>query len=229
MKYKRLFLIFVGLCIFQQALFAQDSQNQSWLFWTHSQKVSEKINLLIDAQTRANGDLSELNTLLFRGAFAFKLSEKSSMALGYAYKVDFEDKKRSSYENRIYQQYEYDFKINKTEIQLRGRFEQRFLSDSVTNFALRARGFVAVQIPIVADEKFSSGLFAGFQNELFLNVLNKQNVNNHFFDQNRPYISLGYRFSKKMETSFDYGLMSDQGKVQKSLISVFRLSLSTDF
>jgi len=228
MQYKRLFLIFIGLCMTHQYVLAQDSESQSWFFCTHSQKVSEKISVLIDAQGRASGDLSELNTLLFRGALAYNLSEKSSIAVGYAYKADFEDQKRSGYENRLYQQYQYDFKMNKIEIHLRGRFEQRFLSDSVTHFALRARGFVAVQIPIVANEKFSSGLFAGLQNELFLNVLNKQHVNNHFFDQNRPYISLGYRFSKKIETSFDYGLMSDQGKVQRSLISVFRLSLTTD-
>lgn len=227
MKFKSMLLIFIGFCVQQQDLFAQ--QSQFWLFWTHSQKLSEKINLLIDAQGRASVNLREVNTLLLRGALAYKLSEQSSIALGYAHKADFEGKKNSGYENRLYQQYAYNFKINKIEVEIRGRFEQRFLSDSVTNFALRARGFVSAQIPIISDKDFSSGLFAGLQNELFVNVLNKQYVNSHFFDQNRPYLSLGYRFNKKVETSIDYGLMSDQGKVQKSVISVFRLSLTTDF
>ncbi|WP_421943129.1 DUF2490 domain-containing protein [Pedobacter sp.] len=222
--------VFIAIfCLQQEIALGQSHANEYWLFWTHTQKINERFGLLLDAQTRSQQSLKQLNTLLLRGAIAYNFKNKSSFALGYAYKSDFEDNKRTEYEHRIFQQYLRDFKIKKVEVQIRGRLEQRFLTEVATNFALRARGFVSLQIPVLANEDFSSGLFTGIQNELFLNVLNKQNVNDHIFDQNRPYISLGYRFSKKIETAFDYGLMTSQDYNQKEVSSVFRISLTSDF
>lgn len=222
--------IFVGICCLQQEIvLGQSNTNEYWLFWTHTQKINDRFGLLLDAQTRSQQSLKQLNTLLLRSAIAYNFKDNSSFALGYAYKSDFEQKKLTGYEHRIFQQYLRDFKIKKVEVQIRGRLEQRFLTEVATKFAVRARGFVSFQVPVLANEDFSSGLFAGIQNELFLNLLNKQNVNDHIFDQNRPYISLGYRFSKKIETAFDYGLMTSQDYNQKEVSSVFRISLTSDF
>lgn len=228
-RLKSIYIFVALLCLRAPMLFGQSNAKEYWFFWTHTQKINEKFGLLLDGQTRSQQSLKQLNTLLLRGAIAYNLKDKSSIALGYAYKGDFEKNKLTGYEHRIFQQYLSDFKIKKVEVQVRGRFEQRFLVDSETKFSLRARGFISLQVPILANTDFSTGLFACIQNELFLNVLNKQDVNNHIFDQNRPYLSLGYRFSKKIETAFDYGLMTSQDYTQKETISVFRLSLTSEF
>jgi len=222
--------IFVAVfCLQQQTAIGQSNAKEYWFFWTHTQKINERFGLLLDAQTRSQESLKELNTLLLRGAIAYNLKDKSSFALGYAYKSDFEQHEQTGYEHRIFQQYLRDFKIKKVEVNIRGRFEQRFLIESETKFSFRLRGFVSLQVPILANTDFSSGLFAGIQNELFCNILNKQDVNNHIFDQNRPYVSLGYRFNKKIETAFDYGLITTQDYDQKEVSSVFRLSLTSNF
>jgi hypothetical protein len=42
------------------------------------------------------------------------------------------------------------------------------------------------------------------QNEVFGNIQNNAKVNNHVFDQNRAYVALGYRFSKRMDIEAGY-------------------------
>lgn len=228
MKIKKTITLLVFIGGFQISCFAQSSTHQYWLFWTHSQKLNNHFDILADVQSRSEENFQQVNTLLLRTALNYHLNDQHSIAFGYAYKGDWLENEYE-YEHRIYQQYQYEFKIKRIELQLRGRFEQRFLHDSSTKFALRARGFVAAQFPIYANEDFSSGLFAGFQNEIFLNVLNRQNVNNHFFDQNRPYVSLGYRFNKKIESTLDYGLMADQAEEKNTFVNVFRVALTTSF
>lgn len=220
-------LFFIGG--FQVICVAQSKPKQFWLFLTHSQKLNNHLDILADVQSRSEENLQQVNTLLLRTALNYHLNNQHSIALGYAYKGDWHEDNEYEYEHRIYQQYQYEFKIKRIELQLRGRFEQRFLHTSITKFALRARGFVAAQFPIYANEDFSSGMFVGLQNEIFLNVMNRQNVNNHFFDQNRPYASLGYRFNKKIEGAIDYGLMADQAEEKNTFVDVFRISLTTSF
>ncbi|MET0571346.1 MAG: DUF2490 domain-containing protein [Pedobacter agri] len=229
MKIKKTVLLLFVAGAFQSFSFAQSGPKQFWLFVTHTQKINDRFNILADVQSRSEQNLNQINTLLLRTALAYNINDQHSIALGYAYKGDWPDGEEYEYEHRIYQQYQYEFKIKRIEVQLRGRFEQRFLQDSGTHLAMRARGFAAVQFPIYADEDFTTGLFAGLQNELFLNVLNRQYANGHLFDQNRPYVSIGYRFSEKIETSFDYGLMADQGEEQNTFNNVFRISLTTNF
>ena len=229
MKIVKTVLLLLFVLGFQVISIAQSKPKQFWLFWTHSQKLNDHFDVLADVQSRSEGNLQQVNTLLLRTALNYHLNDQHSMAFGYAYKGDWLEDNEHEYEHRIYQQYQYEFKVKRIEFQLRGRFEQRFLHDSSKKFALRARGFVAAQFPIYANEDFSSGIFAGLQNEMFLNVLNRRNVNNHFFDQNRPYASLGYRFNKKIESTLDYGLMADQAEEKNAFVNVFRISLTTSF
>ncbi|WP_316809496.1 DUF2490 domain-containing protein [Pedobacter agri] len=228
MKIKKIVMLLLMVGALHTLSFAQSKPKQFWLFLTHSQKINDQFELLADAQSRSEENLNQVNTLLLRTALAYHFNDQHSFALGYAYKGDWLDNEYE-YEHRIYQQYQYEFKIRRIEIQLRGRFEQRFLQDSGTHLALRARGFVAAQFPLYANKDFSSGLFAGLQNEVFLNVLNRQYANSHVFDQNRPYVSIGYRFSKKIESSFDYGLMADQSEEKNTFTNVFRIAITTSF
>jgi len=226
---KLVLFTFLLLITCQISVLAQS--NQSWIFISHTQKISDKFDVLADIQARSNMTLKPVSTLLLRGAVAYNLDQQNSLALGYACKWDWEDggEPVSILENRIYQQFQSDIAISKIELTLRGRFEQRFVKEQKTEFSMRARAFISVAVPLIANDDFSKGLYAGIQDEIFLNVYKKNNVNNHFLDQNRPYVSLGYRFSKTLDTSFDYGLFTDQGPDNAEMINVYRISVTTSF
>jgi len=51
---------------------------------------------------------------------------------------------------------------------------------------------------------FAQGFFASIQNEIFLNVGDPSPVNGKFFDQNRAYVSIGYRCSKQFDVEMGY-------------------------
>ncbi len=132
-----------------------------------------------------------------RIALHYNFNKHYSVALVYAYKGDWEhDKDVINYqpENRIYEQYLFTSKLLKAELTARLRFEERFIKEEkIYLFSQRSRAFLALQIPVIANQDFSKGMYVNFQNEIFTNVHHKENVNNDFFDQNRLLGSPGYR------------------------------------
>ncbi|TWR25793.1 DUF2490 domain-containing protein [Mucilaginibacter pallidiroseus] len=224
-------LLITFLVVFAKA--NGQTQNTGWFFLSHTQKVSEKFDIRADVQTRSADKYDYFGTLLLRGALSYNLSKVHSVALGYAYKGDWlheDGRKTYSPENRIYQQYLYDFKAGKTELNLRGRLEQRFVKeDGKVSFSQRARIFISAQIPLIANADFSKGVYTGVQNEIFLNVQNKANVNNSVFDQNRVFGSLGYRWSKKIDTEFGYMYWYQKEMDQNTKTNVWQLMVTTSF
>ena len=211
---------------------AQQLENTAWLFVTHKQKLNKKFDVLTDFQIRSSDHIDYLTTLLLRAALNYTINTKNSVAVGYAYKGDWVKKtpeKVYRFENRIYQQYQYETKINTIEVTLRGRLEERFLKENNTLFTMRARSFGSIQVPLITNDDFSTVLFAGIQDELFFTIVNMENVNNSIFDQNRVYISLGYRFSKHIDTTLDYGLWSQRENINNSQTNIFRLSFTSNF
>jgi len=51
---------------------------------------------------------------------------------------------------------------------------------------------------------FTQGFFASVQNEIFANISGSSAVNGKFFDQNRAYVSLGYRWSRQFDLELGY-------------------------
>jgi hypothetical protein len=199
-------MLITALLAFSRS-YGQLTQNMGWLFITHQQTLSKKFDLLADVQLRSANQFNYLNTVLLRTGLSYKFNNHHSAALGYAYKGDWEHKDGgTSYtlENRIFEQYIYEFKIKSIEMMLRGRLEQRFVKEERVQFSQRGRAFISAQIPLIADTGFTKGLYMGVQNELFVNVQHKQQVNNRFFDQNRSMVSIGYRWSKHIDTEFGY-------------------------
>ncbi len=188
---------------------AQTPETTGWFFLSHTQKVAKRWDILFDGQLRSAHRLLHVNTLLLRSAVNYNFNKNHSAALGYAFKGDWEhDGKSAKYqpENRVYEQYLYSTKLLKAELTGRFRLEQRFVrEEDKYQFSQRARGFVALQIPLFANQDFSRGTYLNLQNELFVNVDHKDRVNNAFFDQNRLLGSAGYRLSKKMDA--ELGLM----------------------
>ena len=71
-------------------------------------------------------------------------------------------------------------------------------------YANRLRYFFRDVIPFSGKKQFAKGMFASVQNEIFVNLGDKSNVNGKFFDQNRAYISVGYRFVKSFDAEIGY-------------------------
>ncbi|WP_345948014.1 DUF2490 domain-containing protein [Mucilaginibacter sp. PAMB04274] len=226
-------LLAVALCLWTANTFAQLTETQGWIFLTHKQQLTNKFDFLTDVQTRSSNKFTYLNTLLLRGAISYNLNKKNAIALGYAHKADWEQQlsaptTRQS-ENRIYEQYLYSFDIKRTEVSLRARVEQRWVNDKEVAFSQRARAFISVQIPLTADTAFTHGWYTGLQNELFLNIQHKASVNRHLFDQNRSFVSLGYRFSKKLDAEAGYMYWYQQEMESAFRRNVIQLMITTSF
>ncbi|WP_374951465.1 DUF2490 domain-containing protein [Mucilaginibacter sp.] len=229
---RSVFILFL-LLSFAGVGYGQSVKNVGWFFNSNTHKISNKFDLLTDVQLRSADRFAYLNTLLLRGALSYNITGKHSVAFGYAYKGDWEHEngeRTYSPENRIYEQYLYDFKAGKVEINARFRLEQRFVKEEgSTNFSQRARAFISAQIPLVADTGFTKGVYTGIQNEIFLNVQHKDNVNNSTFDQNRSFVSLGYRFNKLIDAEFGYMYWYQKEEDTNSKSNVWQLMLTTKF
>ncbi len=211
--------------------FAQTTENKAWFFLSHTQEASKKWNVLADVQVRSSNKVKRVESLLLRSALSYNLNDHHSIALGYAYKGDWEEelaKLKYQLEHRIYQQYLYSHNLKRTELTVRFRLEQRFVKEEDTfDFSQRLRSFLSFQIPISANRDFSKGLYAALQNEVFMNVLHKENVNNHFLDQNRFYVAFGYRWNTKIDTEIGYYNWQQKESDETTVSNVVQLMFTT--
>ena len=116
-------------------------------------------------------------------------------------------------EHRIWQQFIVSHPIINTSLSHRFRLEQRFIAKSVIEnnelknegnvYANRLRYFFRTMVP-VGGKLEDNTPFTGLQNEVFLNFGDKSGVNREFFDQNRAYVALGYRFNRKFDLELGY-------------------------
>lgn len=202
------------MCLGSSRLFAQNSQFTTWGAWFHTQKLSKHWGYAFDGQLRSADKVDHLRNILLRPSVAYYFNKNQIANVGYAYVTSYgrtvDGDKTFRPESRTWQQFTQVHKIGaSTQVSHRFRLEQRYLGDSADDrddsyFAQRFRYFIRAVIPTRRDTNFSRGTFIALQNELFLNVQNKDKVNTHFFDQNRAYVAFGYRFSKKFDMEAGY-------------------------
>ena len=114
----------------------------------------------------------------------------------------------------MWQQYLISHKAGTMAVSHRFRLEQRFLPSPTAedeglgvdeyNYSTRFRYFVRGIIPLSGRQSFTRGVFVALQNELFMNISHKDSVNGQFFDQNRAYGAIGYRFGKQLDMEAGY-------------------------
>ena len=225
-------LIFSFLLSKISSAHAQQRETQAWIFITHSQKLNKRFDLLLDIQGRTADRLDYANTLLARTALNYNFNDKHAVALGYAHKADREivdETNEYTNENRVYEQYLYQFKISNVELVARARLEQRWIREKQTDFSQRARAFLSIQIPFSNKQKFDKGIYAAAQNEIFLNVTNKENINGRTFDQNRSFLSFGYRWNKTIDTEVGYMHWYQRETDDDFRRGVIQLQITTSF
>ncbi|MBD1393087.1 DUF2490 domain-containing protein [Mucilaginibacter glaciei] len=212
MKRGILLLLFVAF-LTPFKLFAQENQFSGWGAIFHSQRFGKHWGASFDGQFRSASHFDYLRNILLRPSVNYHFDGNKMVALGYAY-VTLNGRTASGDktfrpESRIWQQFTINTKFGSNNtLQHRFRLEQRFLGNTTnTNnhyFAQRLRYFARAIVPFKHGQAFIKGPFAALQDEIFVNVQNKEKVNNHFFDQNRAYAALGYRIRKEVDVEAGY-------------------------
>lgn len=224
-------------------IFAQTvNQNTGWLFFLNSTKFNDKWGAHFDLQVRSQDNWDGIRNLLIRPGVTYYINKNSNATLGYLFTQTYLlDKivvgggslKNTLTEHRIWQQYIYSHQLWKNAgLSHRFRLEQRFIEQRQTDdlFSQRFRYFFRLVQPLQKQEgAFTKGAFAALQNELFFNLQNKQALNGSLFDQNRAYLALGYRFSKKFDIEAGYLNQSVKGATANTVNNVAQLALYTRF
>ncbi|SMC77827.1 DUF2490 domain-containing protein [Pedobacter africanus] len=223
-------------CFLTLNAFSQTRQQHSgWLFILNSTKFNDKWGAHLDVQLRSEDNWDGLRNFLFRPGVTYYIDKNSNATLGYLLANTYLSldglKDNTLTEHRIWEQYILTHKIKTLNIQHRFRLEQRFMETNQADvFAQRLRYFFRFVLPIgQKQETFTKGPFVALQNELFFNVQNKSKLNNHFFDQNRAYGALGYRFSKSFDLEAGYMNQATKGTTNNTMNNIVQLAVYTRF
>lgn len=209
---------FVILLFFSAFGFAQELKHNeaNWFAYMGRYNVSEKWGYHIEAQFRLDNELSRSNQNLFRLGFFYNLNSKSSVSMGYGlvntYNKTFDD---YFHENRIWEQYQYNYKWNNKRNVFANRFrlEQRFVGELglvdgsvekvATNYQNRFRYLNRHIFHLMNFKSGNEELYFVLQDEVFLNLGNNK-VNNSFFDQNRFLVGVGFNYKNSIQFEVAY-------------------------
>ncbi len=185
------------------SLLAQSTETGNWLIYFGDKKINSKFNWHHEVQYRNYNFIGDTEQLLLRTGIGYNLSENNNnILLGYAFiysepYIGDTDIKTEFNENRIYQQFITRQTFGRFALQHRYRFEQRFFED---DFRLRLRYFFALNVALNKDQMTDQTLYLSAYNEIFMNT------EKTYFDRNRLYGGIGYRFSQKART--EIGIMN---------------------
>ena len=224
-----LLLVAITILAVQQLSAQTKHENSGWLFLLNSTKFSEKWGMHLDVQVRSTDNWGAVKNILFRPGITYFIDKQQNVTAGYLL-ASTDLGATTSIEHRIWEQYILTHKINSVFTTHRFRLEQRFLDQPNDNFAQRLRYFIRLIKPLQKTEQaFTKGAFLALQNEVFLNIQNKERINNSLFDQNRLYLAGGYRFSKKMDVEAGYLNQAIKGKTRNTVNNIVQLALYTRF
>jgi hypothetical protein len=208
--------ILIVITVFAGKLVCAQSQFSGWFSNFSTFKLSNKYSIHFDAQLRSSDDIEHISSLLLRTGLNLRVQKNMTATAGYA----FIHGRRvignfSGYapEHRIWEQFIVSHPLANTTLAHRFRLEQRFISKSVVEnnslqnegnvYANRFRYFFRTLVPLKSKLQANTP-FIGLQNEVFINFGDKSGVNGEFFDQNRAYLSFGYRFSQEFDLELGY-------------------------
>ncbi|MCD0488207.1 DUF2490 domain-containing protein [Pedobacter sp. MC2016-14] len=235
MKHIFLFLAFVGLLVLKTNAQTRH-ESTGWFLFMNNTKLTEKWGFYADLQLRSGDKWANVRNFMFRPGITYYANSKNEITLGYLLNNTYLHVEGVSdnvlNEHRIWEQYVYKHKLNTVAFSHRFRLEQRFIDRLGREdlFAQRFRYFVRGIIPIAKDAKsFNEGLFVALQNEVFLNLQNKSQLNGDVFDQNRAYVALGYRLSKKLDIEAGYLNQAIKGAAANTVNNVLQVAVYTRF
>lgn len=197
----RIFLIL----LFFVPLSAYSQQNDfgNWFIYLGDKKLNKNFNLHHEIQYRNFNFIGDTEQLLLRTSLGYNLTENNNnILLGYAfiynepYLIN-SNQKTNFIENRVYQQFITKQVFKRINLLHRYRFEQRFFED---DFRLRLRYFLSCNVSLNKTLMEDKTVYFSAYNEIFVNT--EQN----FFERNRLYGGIGYKFSSKLRS--EIGIMN---------------------
>jgi hypothetical protein len=210
-------------------------QNTGWFMFLNNTRFNKHWGLQFDVQVRSADDWKYVRNTLVRPAIQYFINDKNNVALGYLWQTTQNqvtgNENTFLHEHRIFEQYIYTHKLSSVFATHRLRVEQRFIGRANEDvFSQRFRYFFRLLQPLQKSQPtFTKGPFVALQNEVFLNLQNKDKINNSVFDQNRLYLAAGYRFSKKFDIEAGYMNQAVKNTSNHTNNNIIQLALYTRF
>ncbi|POY37113.1 hypothetical protein C3K47_08635 [Solitalea longa] len=235
--FKRYLLVCLLLVLSSATLLAQNI-NTAWLtFNTRFQSAKTPWGGFIDIPLRTTDNYEHLQQIIIRPAISYKLNNHFTAAAGYAYVLNFSYKNEErlySDEHRLWEQVIYNHKWGSVLFYHRLRNEHRWISSVVYpddyKTQQRIRYSLRGMIWFNQDLLFEKGFYGVLQDEVMFNYVNKETTNNSFFDQNRLYTAIGFKFKRLID--LEGGYMNQQQKQKSGATStnhIIQLTMFTKF
>lgn len=189
----------------------------------------------LDAQLRSANQWDGVRNFLFRPGLTYNINKRSNATVGYCLAETFTNiigaPNTTLTEHRVWEQYIFNHKFSWLSLSHRLRLEQRFIerpNDEI--FSQRVRYFIRGVLPLKKVETtFTNGVYAAFQNEIFLNIQHKELLNNSVFDQNRAFVAVGYRLNKMIDIEAGYLNQTIHGVQNNTVNNIAQLGVITRF
>lgn len=193
--------------------------------------MSDHWGLVSDVQLRTSDDWEDLRTLILRPGVSYFLDKNNSLSGGYAYIATYSPGMRHLTEHRSWQQFIAQRKYGEYPLTHRLRLEQRFIErasgDDVYSDRLRYFGRLLVPFNAIGGTPFTQGNYLALQNEVFLNLSGRSDLNGNLFDQNRAYVALGRRLRSKLDFEVGYLNQFINGRSNETLNHVIQFAFYT--
>jgi hypothetical protein len=221
----------IGAAACPLAASASDVQQTGWLAWFNAAKVSESVGLVSDVQLRSRDEWAGPRNLLVRPGLAWTYAPGHALSAGYAYIGTYNADAADATEHRSWQQYLSTYRLGRAAVTQRLRLEQRFIGrpGAPDVYSDRFRWFSRVQLPITGLQPFTQGAFVALQNEAMVNVSNREELNGHFFDQNRAYVAFGWRYGPRTDIEIGYLNQWLNGRDRDTVNHVLQVAVYTFF
>ena len=206
------------LLLMPLSAFSQKSDFGNWLIYFGNKQINPKFNWHHEVQYRNFNFAGDIEQLLLRTGVGYNLTENNNnLLLGYGFiysepYIAGTDEKRNFNEHRVYQQFITKQTFGRLSLQHRYRFEQRMVEDDLK---LRLRYFMSCNVALNNKKMENKTWYLSAYNEIFINP------EENYFDRNRLYGGIGYKFSDlvRSEVGFMNQASSNTSRSQLNLIT----------
>lgn len=165
-----------------------------WPGYYGAASIGPKSGIWLEVQPRMYDFEGDLEQLLTRVAYTYKLTPEVQVAQGYGYirsepYISGTEEQRVTEEHRVYQQLIMRQRFGRFHLQHRYRLEERFLQN---DFRVRFRYFLGGNLCLNSKELQAKTAYLSLYNELFVHA------DKPVFDRNRLYGGVGYVVSKSI-------------------------------
>lgn len=207
-----------------------DDIQTGWAAWFNTTKLSQGWTLTSDVQLRSSDDWEDVRNVLLRAGLTRAWGPNATLTGGYAYIDTLNAPGPDLTEHRFWQQLVLNRKFAGNPLTHRFRLEQRFIDrpGGADFYSDRVRYFTRLIVPFAKrDDGSFTGTFVALQNEVFLNLSNRERLNGKLFDQNRAYVAIGRRIDAGLDLEIGYMNQYLAGRTRDTDNHVIQLAVYT--